>query len=79
MVVTGLANTAPILPGNAGVYQGAALGALALVDKAGEKAVAVSLVAPIFASVATAAAALFGMALYGRRFVELPRAALSRS
>ena len=79
MVVTGLANTAPILPGNAGVYQGAALGALALVNQAGEKAVAVSLVAPIFASVATAAAALVGMALYGRRFIELPRAALARS
>src|SRR5205823_14245610 len=31
MIVTGLANTAPILPGNTGVYQGAAIAALALV------------------------------------------------
>ena len=38
MIVTGLANTAPILPGNAGVYQGAALGALAMVGEAGSKA-----------------------------------------
>ena len=78
MVVTGLANTAPILPGNTGVYQGAAVGALALVGHAGAKAVAVSLVAPVLASVATATAALIGIALYGRRFVELPRAALAR-
>jgi uncharacterized membrane protein YbhN (UPF0104 family) len=79
MVITGLANTAPLLPGNAGVYQGAAVGALALVHHAGEKALAVGLVAPVVASVATAAAALVGIALYGRRFAELPRAALGRS
>ena len=35
MIVTGLAKTAPILPGNAGIYQGAALAALALVGAAG--------------------------------------------
>ena len=35
VIVTGLANTAPVLPGNAGVYQGAAMGALALVGHAG--------------------------------------------
>jgi uncharacterized membrane protein YbhN (UPF0104 family) len=76
MVVTGLANTAPILPGNAGVYQGAALGALAMVGEAGAKAVAVGLVAPLFASAVTAAAALAGVALYGRRFAEVSRAAV---
>jgi uncharacterized membrane protein YbhN (UPF0104 family) len=78
MIVTGLANTAPILPGNAGVYQGAAVGALALVGEAGSKAVAVGLVAPVFASVVTAAAALVGIAVYGRRFAEIPRAAFAR-
>jgi uncharacterized membrane protein YbhN (UPF0104 family) len=76
MLVTGLANTAPILPGNAGVYQGAALGALALVGKAGATAVTASLLAPVVVSVATAAAALVGLALYGRRFLDLSRAAL---
>jgi uncharacterized membrane protein YbhN (UPF0104 family) len=76
MLVTGLANTAPLLPGNAGVYQGAALGALALVHKAGAHAVAVSLLAPVVVSVAAGAAALVGLALYGRRFVDLSRAAL---
>src|SRR5262249_46485044 len=35
MIVTGLANTAPLLPGNAGVYQGAAMGALAMIGHAG--------------------------------------------
>src|SRR2546423_3211755 len=79
MIVTGLANTAPILPGNTGVYQGAAIAALALVGQVGAKAVAVSIVAPILATVATATAALVGIALYGRRFAELPRAALIRS
>ena len=76
MLVTGLANTAPLLPGNAGIYQGAALGALALVHKAGAHAVAVSLLAPVVVSVAAATAALVGLALYGRRFVDLSRAAL---
>jgi uncharacterized membrane protein YbhN (UPF0104 family) len=78
LIVTGLANTAPILPGNAGVYQGAALGALALVGEAGSKALAVGLVAPVFASAVTAAAALAGVALYGRRFADVSRAAFSR-
>lgn len=79
MTVTGLANTAPLLPGNAGVYQGAAVGALALVGHAGAAAVAASLVMPVMASVITAAAALVGIALFGRRFAELPRAALRRA
>ena len=79
MVVTGLANTAPLLPGNAGLYQGAAIGALALVGHAGEQAIAVSLLAPVFASIVTGTAALVGMALYGRRFLELPRAAFARA
>ncbi len=78
MTVTGLANTAPILPGNAGVYQGAAVGALAMVGHAGAAAVAASLVMPVMASVITAAAALVGLALYGRQFLVLPRAALAR-
>ncbi|HYZ78021.1 MAG TPA: lysylphosphatidylglycerol synthase transmembrane domain-containing protein [Gaiellaceae bacterium] len=76
MLVTGLANTAPLLPGNAGIYQGAALGALALVHKAGAHAVAASLLAPVVVSVAAGTAALVGLALYGRRVVELSRAAL---
>jgi uncharacterized membrane protein YbhN (UPF0104 family) len=77
MVVTGLANTAPILPGNAGLYQGAAIGALALIGQSGAHAVAASLLTPVVVSLATAAAAAVGLAFYGRRFVELPRAALS--
>jgi uncharacterized membrane protein YbhN (UPF0104 family) len=79
MVLTGLANTAPLLPGNAGVYQGAAVGALALIGHAGAKAVAVSLLAPVFGSIATAAAALIALSLFGRRFVELGRAAFVRA
>ena len=78
MTVTGLANTAPILPGNAGVYQGAAVGALAMVGHAGATAVAASLVMPVMASVITASAAAVGIALYGRRFMALPRAAFNR-
>jgi uncharacterized membrane protein YbhN (UPF0104 family) len=78
MTVTGLANTAPILPGNAGLYQGAAVGALAMVGHAGSTAIAASLVMPVMASVITAAAAFVGIALYGRRFAELPRAVLAR-
>ena len=73
--VTGLANVAPILPGNAGLYQGAAVGALAMVGHAGATAVAASLVMPMMATAITASAALVGLALYGRRFAELPRAA----
>lgn len=77
MVVTGLANTAPVLPGNVGLYQGAAIGALALIGKSGAHAVAASLLTPVVVSLATAAAALVGLAFYGRRFAELPRAALT--
>jgi uncharacterized membrane protein YbhN (UPF0104 family) len=78
MTVTGLANTAPILPGNAGLYQGAAVGALAMVGHAGSAAVAASLVMPVMASVITASAAFVGVALYGRQCLHLPRAALAR-
>jgi len=78
MTVTGLASTAPILPGNVGVYQGAAVGALAMLGHAGSAAVAASLVMPVMASVVTGAAALVGLALYGRQFFVLPRAALAR-
>ncbi|HZQ15900.1 MAG TPA: lysylphosphatidylglycerol synthase transmembrane domain-containing protein [Gaiellaceae bacterium] len=78
MTVTGLASTAPLLPGNVGVYQGAAVGALAMLGHAGSAAVAASLVMPVMASVVTAAAALVGLALYGRQFLVLPRAALAR-
>ncbi len=78
LTVTGLANTAPILPGNAGLYQGAAIGALAMVGHAGAAAVAASLVMPVMASTVAGATALVGIALYGRRFAELPRAVLAR-
>jgi uncharacterized membrane protein YbhN (UPF0104 family) len=78
MTATGLANTAPILPGNAGLYQGAAVGALAMVGHVGATAVAASLVMPVMASVITASAAFVGLALYGRRFAELPRAVFNR-
>jgi uncharacterized membrane protein YbhN (UPF0104 family) len=78
MIVTGLANTAPVLPGNAGVYQGAAIGALAMAGISGSQAAAVSLVAPVYAMAGCAIAAVFGLALYGRRFVELSRAAILR-
>jgi len=78
MIVTGLANTAPVLPGNAGVYQGAAIGALAMAGVSGSHAAAVSLVAPVYAAAGTAIAAAFGLALYGRRFAELTRVALLR-
>jgi uncharacterized membrane protein YbhN (UPF0104 family) len=76
MTVTGLASVAPILPGNAGLYQGAAVGALAMVGHAGASAVAVSVVMPMMATAIAASAALVGLALYGRRFTELPRAVL---
>lgn len=79
MLVTGLANTAPLLPGNIGVYQGAAIGVLAMLGQAGSHAVAASLLIPLVASVATAAAALVAVAFYGRRFAELSRAAWVRA
>jgi uncharacterized membrane protein YbhN (UPF0104 family) len=78
MIVTGLANTAPLLPGNAGVYQGAAIGALAMAGVSGSHAAAVSLVAPVYATAGTGIAAVFGLAIYGRRFLELARVAVFR-
>jgi uncharacterized membrane protein YbhN (UPF0104 family) len=78
MVVTGLANTAPVLPGNVGIYQGAAVGALAMAGHSGAHAVAASVFTPIVISLATATAALVGLALYGRRFGAISRAALVR-
>lgn len=78
MLVTGLANVAPLLPGNLGVYQGAAVGALALLGEVGTEAVAASLLAPAVVSAAAAAAALVGLGLFGRRCVDVSRAALAR-
>ena len=79
MVITGLANTAPILPGNVGVYQGAAVGALALAGYSGSHAVAASLLTPLVVTLATAAAALVGLALYGSNIRTLSLAALRPS
>jgi uncharacterized membrane protein YbhN (UPF0104 family) len=76
MVVTGLANTMPFLPGNVGIYQGAAIGALAMAGHGGTTAAAASVFTPAAGSLATAAAALVGLAFYGRRFGELRRAAV---
>jgi len=78
MVVTGLANVAPMLPGNAGIYQGAAMGALSMLGHAGSSAIAVSLAAPVVGSLATALAALVALSLFGRRFGEVARAAIRR-
>ena len=76
MVVTGLANTMPFLPGNVGLYQGAAIGALAMAGHNGTSAVAASVFTPAAGSLATAVAALVGLALYGRRLGDLGRAAV---
>jgi uncharacterized membrane protein YbhN (UPF0104 family) len=76
MVVTGLANTMPFLPGNVGLYQGAAIGALAMAGHSGTTAVAASVFTPAAGSLATAAAALVGLAFYGRRLGDLGRAAV---
>ncbi|HET7556382.1 MAG TPA: lysylphosphatidylglycerol synthase transmembrane domain-containing protein [Gaiellaceae bacterium] len=76
MVVTGLANTMPFLPGNVGLYQGAALGALAMAGHGGTTAAAASVFTPAAASLATAIAAMVGLAFYGRRLGELRRAAV---
>jgi len=54
MVVTGLANTMPFLPGNVGLYQGAALGALAMAGHGGTTAAAASVFTPAAGSLATA-------------------------
>ena len=79
MVVTGLANTMPFLPGNIGLYQGAAIGALALSGHQGTTAVAASLLTPAAVSLATAAAAAVGLALYARKIPQLGRAAIRTS
>jgi uncharacterized membrane protein YbhN (UPF0104 family) len=76
MVVTGLANTMPFLPGNVGLYQGAALGALAMAGHGGTSAAAASVFTPAAGSLATALAAMVGLAFYGRRLGELRRAAV---
>ncbi|MGZ4282565.1 MAG: lysylphosphatidylglycerol synthase transmembrane domain-containing protein [Gaiellaceae bacterium] len=76
MVVTGLANTMPALPGNVGIYQGAAIGALAMAGHGGDTAIAASVFTPAAASLATGVAALAGLALYGRRVGQLSRAAV---
>jgi uncharacterized membrane protein YbhN (UPF0104 family) len=76
MVVTGLANTMPFLPGNVGLYQGAAIGALAMAGHSGDTAIAASVFTPAAASLATAVAALVGLAFYGRRVGQLSRAAV---
>jgi uncharacterized membrane protein YbhN (UPF0104 family) len=76
MVVTGLANTMPFLPGNVGIYQGAAIGALAMAGHNGDTAIAASVFTPAAASLATAVAALVGLAFYGRRVGQLSRAAV---
>ena len=79
LLMTALAGIAPILPGNAGLYQGAAVGALAVVGQAGANAVAASLLAPAVGSIAAAVAALLAFAFYGRRFADIPRAVLQRA
>ena len=76
MVVTGLANTMPFLPGNVGLYQGAALGALAMAGHGGTTAAAASVFTPAAGSLATALAAMIGLACYGRRLGDLRRAAV---
>jgi uncharacterized membrane protein YbhN (UPF0104 family) len=76
MLITGLANTAPVLPGNVGVYQAAALGALAIAGYSGSHAAAASVMIPIVVMLATAAAAAVGLGLYGRRASSISRAAL---
>lgn len=76
MVVTGLANTMPFLPGNVGIYQGAAIGALAMAGHGGTSAAAASVFTPAAGSLATALAAMIGLAFYGRRLGDLGRAAV---
>jgi uncharacterized membrane protein YbhN (UPF0104 family) len=76
MVVTGLANTMPFLPGNVGLYQGAAIGALAMAGQQGNEAIAASVFTPAAGSLATAVAAMVGLALYGRHVGKLSRAAV---
>jgi uncharacterized membrane protein YbhN (UPF0104 family) len=66
LLVTALAGVAPILPGNLGLYQGAAVGALAVAGEAGANAVAASLLAPAVGSIAAATMALVALLFYGR-------------
>src|SRR4029079_12170201 len=77
MVVTGLANTMPFLPGNVGLYQGAALGARAMSGHGDTSAAAASVFTPAAGSLATALAAMIGLAFYGRRLGEFRRAAVT--
>src|SRR6476619_3927666 len=76
MVVTGLATPVPFMAGTVGLYQGAALGALAMAGHGGTSAAAASVFTPAAGSLATALAAMIGLAFYGRRFGELRRAAV---
>jgi hypothetical protein len=50
-----------------------------MVGVSGSHAVAISLVAPVYDTAGCAIAAAAGIALYGRRFAELSRAALLRA
>src|SRR6266498_1608003 len=75
MVVTGLANTMPFLPGNVGLYQAAAVGALAMGGHGGTTAVAASVFTPAAGSLATAMAAMVGLAFYSRHIGDLRKAA----
>lgn len=79
LLLTALAGVAPLLPGNAGLYQAAGVGALALVHQAGANAVAASLLAPAVGSIAAGTMALLALSFYGRRMIEIPRAALARA
>lgn len=79
LLMTAIAGIAPVLPGNAGLYQAAGVGALAMAGQAGAQAVAASVLAPAVGSVAALAMALLALAFYGRSFVAIPRAALARS
>jgi hypothetical protein len=66
----------PFLPGNVGLYQGAAIGALAMAGHGGTTAAAASVFTPAAGSLATAVAAMIGLAFYGRRIGDLRRAAV---
>jgi uncharacterized membrane protein YbhN (UPF0104 family) len=79
LLMTAIAGIAPILPGNAGLYQAAGVGALAMAGQAGAEAVAASVLAPAVGSIAALAMALVALSFYGRNFVAIPRAALARS
>src|SRR5262249_7451876 len=76
MVVTGLANTMPFLPGNVGLYQGAAIGALAMAGHQGNEALAASVFTPAAGSLATPAGATVGLAFYARHVGRLSGAAV---